>query len=197
MLARSDVRLAYLLIFCIVAASFLLTPNLSAFVQFNLGYPRTSIPGLYAVAGGVTIVTMRLVGRLVDRHGAFGIGSVAALGFMAVVVAYLVLPEARLPVALGFVVLLVSLTSRNIAVRTLTTQVPGPHERARFLSLQSSVHHSAAAMGATLSALLLGTAASGALLGMPRLGLMAIALTLAVPPLLWVLQGKVDARGEG
>ena len=194
MLARPDVRMAYVLIFLVISASFLLTPNLSAFVQFNLGYPRTSIPGLYAMAGAVAIVTMRIVGRVVDHRGAFGIGSAAALGFIAVVIAYLLVPSPQLPVSLGFIALLVSLSSRNVAVRTLTTQVPGPRERARFLSLQSSVHHCAAAVGAGVSALMLTTDANGVLVGMPVLAAMSIGLTVLVPPLLWQLEGAVRGR---
>ncbi len=197
MLRRPVVWRAWLLVFLLVGATFLLTPNLSAFVQNNLDFPREQLPGVYAVGGVLSIFTMRLVGRLVDHHGAFRVGTAALVGFVLVTHAYVVRAEPSLPVTLGFLVLLVSISSRNVAIRALTTQVPGPDERARFLSLQNAVHQAAAAAGASLSAGLLDTAPDGAVLGMSRLGWLAIAATLLAPPLLWQVERAVRGAADG
>lgn len=191
LLRRPVVWRAWLLVFLLVGATFLLTPNLSAFVQHNLGFPRERLPGVYAAGGALSLLAMRIVGRLVDRHGAFRVGTVALLGFLLVTHAYLVRPEPALPVTVGFVALLVSLSSRNVAIRALTTQVPGPGERGRYLSLQNAVHQAAAAAGAGMSAALLDTAADGVVIGMPRLGWIAIAATAAATPLLWQVERAV------
>ena len=109
---------------------------------------------------------------------------------------YLMSGEPVLPVGVGFVVLLVSLSSRNVAVRTLTTQVPEAHERARYLSLQSSVRYLAAGIGSLASSLVLETREDGALDGMVGLGALVIALSLGVLPLLWQVERRVKARDQ-
>ena len=53
-----------------MAGSFSIISNLSAFVQFNLGYPRDGLGVLYMAGGGVSFFSMRLAGRAVDRWGA-------------------------------------------------------------------------------------------------------------------------------
>lgn len=196
MATRPLVREAYAMIFVVMAASFLLTPNLSAFVQHNLGLPRPELPLLYAGAGAVTLLTMRLAGRVVDRRGAFVVGAAAAVGFSAVVAAFLMSPSPLLPIGVGFVALMVSLSSRNVAVRTLATRVPGPHERARFLSLEASVRYLAAAAGAGLSSLWLETRPDGGLDGMVGLGALVVALALGILPLLRRVERAV-VRQEG
>ncbi len=45
-----------------------------------------------------------------------------------------------------------ALSARNVSYNTLTSKVPEPAERARFMSFQSAVQHLASALGASLSA---------------------------------------------
>src|SRR6185503_19061770 len=49
---------------------FAVVPNISTFLQQNLGYPREELDVLYFVGGLATVLTTRAIGSLVDRLGA-------------------------------------------------------------------------------------------------------------------------------
>lgn len=186
----------FVLTFVVTAASFLLNPNLSTFIQKNLAYPREHLAGLYAVAGLAALVASQVSGRAVDRVGSFWVGLVAVLVTSVVVLALLVV-DAGVPVGLAFVLLLCGLQSRNVSTRALATRVPLPEDRARFMSRLSGAQHLGAATGALGSAMLLGTHADGRLDGMPRLALLSLTLSLASLPLLAAVQREVDRARSG
>ena len=79
----------------------------------------------------------------------------------------------------------------RVASGELATRVPAPQERGSFLSLQSTVQHGAAAVGALASAAWLTSDAEGALVGLPALATASILLTGAVPALLWSVERDV------
>ena len=62
-----------------MAGGFLVIPNISAYVQTNLGLPRNQLQWVYGIGGVVSFATLRAVGRLVDRFGSFRVGTVASL----------------------------------------------------------------------------------------------------------------------
>jgi predicted MFS family arabinose efflux permease len=181
-------RRAHALTFLAFAATFALTPNLSAYVQFNLGYPRSDIPLLYMVAGACSFIVMRLTGLAVDRRGPALIGSVA-LGLLAVTVAlFLAMPTPLLWIELAMILLLVSLASRNVALRTLTSRVPKPAWRARFMSLQATAQQLGAVTGVLLAMVLLRDRADGGLAGMQALARCSIVLLIVLPPLMILVE---------
>lgn len=83
---------------------------------------------------------------------------------------------------------------RNVPFNTLMSQVPKPAERARFLSLQSTVQHTAAAAGSFLSSHLLREQPDGRLSGMPQVALVAMGLTALLPLELFLLERLVAVR---
>src|SRR5262245_47301757 len=87
-----------------------------------------------------------------------------------------------------------ALSSRNVSYNTLATRVPEPAERARFMSFQSAVQHLASALGASVSAQVLFVQSDGSLGNVPMLGRMAIALTLVLPVLLFLVERGVRRR---
>ncbi|HSN13861.1 MAG TPA: MFS transporter [Anaeromyxobacteraceae bacterium] len=167
-----------------MASGFALIPHLATWFQFNLGYPRERLGVLYMVAGALTFFTLRLAGRMVDRYGA---PRVAAAG-TAVIVGVLAIgfgwPPAGLPVVPLFAAFMIGNSTRNVSVSALSTRVPSPAERARFLSAQSAVQHLASAAGAALSSQLLHVEADGRLGGMRGLATLSIVGSLTVPALL-------------
>ena len=62
------------------------------------------------------------------------------------------------------------------------------------MSIQSSVQHFASAVGAFLSSQMLSELPGGALEGMDRVALTSIALTLALPPMLFAVESAVRRR---
>src|SRR5207244_3593231 len=133
----------------------ILIPNISAYVQFNLGYPRTLIGFLYMVGGAVSFVATRFAGAMVDRAGALRTGTLGVLIIVAVTFLGFAEVWPAVPVLGIFIGFMLGNSFRNVTYHTLATRVPAPHERARFMSLQSAIQHLASALGAFFSSLIL------------------------------------------
>lgn len=176
-----------------IIANFALIPNLSTYFQLNRGYPREYLSLLYMVGGAVSFATLRLAGRLVDRHGSPIVAAGGSLGFILVLLVGFIHPVAWVPVMAIFVGFMVSGSFRNVPVQALSSRVPGPGERARFLSAQSAVQHLAASAGAIAGSRLLEERAGGALIGMERLAWYAIATAILLPVLLTLVYRRVRA----
>ena len=184
--------LAHLLIFVTFAATVAMTANLSAFVQLNLGLPRSAIPPIYMLGGLAALVSMRVCGPAVDRWGALSVGGVAIVGLATLVGLFAARVEPLIGPELAFVLLLGLIGARNVSIRALTSRVPGPGARARFMSLQTTAQQLGAVAGSLLGTFVLSDDSSGALVGMPILARCSIVGLLAVPVLLYLLQTRVD-----
>jgi predicted MFS family arabinose efflux permease len=99
-----------------------------------------------------------------------------------------------LPVLPLFVALMVASAFRNVSTSALATKVPGPRERARFMSIQSAVQHAASAAGGFLSARLLSDRPDRSLDGMSTVAATSSLCALGVLPLLWLVERRVRAR---
>jgi hypothetical protein len=85
---------------------------------------------------------------------------------------------------------------RNVAYSTLTSRVPRPFERARFMSLQSSVQHLSAAAGASLSARLLSVSPDHALIGFDVISWVSIAFAISMPLFMRGVEKRVLAAPD-
>lgn len=192
-LQRGDVWLAYGLVACAMSAGFMIFPNITAYVLFNLGYPRSELEILYFVGGILSLIGMQVAGRLVDRVGAFPVGTAAIS--VVVVLMYVLFIDFRpgfvlLPL---FALFMMFMSVRAVAQNTLTSQVPRPHERARFMSLQSATQHFASSAGAIISSFILVEGADRSLVGLDTLTMISIGLLCFIPILLKLLEGRVRA----
>jgi predicted MFS family arabinose efflux permease len=180
--------------FSVMVASFCVIPYLSAFLQHNRGYPREQLGALYLVGGSVSYVAMRIVGIYVDRVGAALTAALGTVMFVAVLAGTFVYEVEGLPVMLIFVTFMTSMALRNVSLNTLSSRVPMPHERARFMSLQSSVQHIAAAIGAMLSSRLLHELPDHRLAGMSGVATFSIVLAFALPVFLSLVEHNLGLR---
>jgi predicted MFS family arabinose efflux permease len=176
-----------------VIANFALIPNLSAYFQINLGYPRGQLGLLYMIGGAVSFGTMRLAGRLSDRLGAARVAAVGSAAFIAVLVVGFIHPLAWMPVVVVFVGFMVAGNFRFVPMQALSSKVPAPSERARFMSAQSAVQHLASAAGAMIGARMLTERADGALVGIDAIAWFAVATAIVLPGLLWLVERRVRA----
>jgi predicted MFS family arabinose efflux permease len=192
LLRRPVVALSLLGTATAMLAQFSLVPNIAAYWQFNLGFPRERL-GLLFVAGGlVSLVTMRAAGRLADRAGAALTAAGGTAVFIAVLFAAFIFPV-RAAAAL-FVAFMAASTFRMVPMQALTSQVPRPHERARFMSVQSVVQHLASAVGAFGATRMLTELPGGRLAGMDSVASISAALAAAIPALLWLVESRVRRR---
>jgi predicted MFS family arabinose efflux permease len=198
LMGRREVQLSYLMSAFVNMSGFVLIPYIPPYVVQNLGYPRDELWKLYTVAGFVSFATLRVAGRLVDRHGSFRVGTVGAL--LSVGVTYLGFvnyPE-WLPIYALFMGFMLAMGLRNVSYNTLTSRVPDPSTRARFMSLQSAISHMASALAsAALGPMLLTNLPDGKLGGMDSVAWLSISLALAVPLMLFIVERQVRMRAAG
>ncbi|WP_438002068.1 MFS transporter [Sorangium sp. So ce185] len=198
LIGRPLVARSYLATTALMMASFLIIPNISAYVQNNLGYPRERLGLLYLAGGALSFVVMRTAGPLLDRLGAFRTSLSGAALLVAVLYAGFHAYVPGLPVLAVFVGFMTGTTICNISYSTLASKVPLPSERARFTSMQSAVQHLASALAAFVSARMLRELPDGRLDGMGGVAALAIACALVFCPLLlWIeRQVALDLAGR-
>jgi predicted MFS family arabinose efflux permease len=173
-------------------ATFVIVPNISAYIQFNLGYPRDSIGLLYLFGGGANFMLMRYIGRMVDRWGAIKVGYVASVTFLLTLFAGFFSENWHLPIVMIFVFFMVTNGARSVSLNTLLSLVPASKERASFQATQSAVTHMAASVGALLSSMVLSERTDGALAGMPQAVWLSAAMCAALPVFLYMCRQLED-----
>jgi predicted MFS family arabinose efflux permease len=211
LLTRRTTQLSYLASAVSNFGLFVLIPNLAAFTQGNLHYPREDLGFLYLLGGVAGFVSMRPFGRLVDRVGSFPVLLAGTAITVVVVLVGFTWAIPWIPVPVVFVSFMIANGLRNVSVQTLSTKVPTHEERARVMSLQSMTQHLFCALGAFTSAQLLSSVGeeSGALgdcadrgtdqvvaplIGMEHVSLIAIASMLVLPWIIRAVEKGVLAR---
>lgn len=179
---------------CTMLGVFAVVPNISAFLQHNLGMPREHLGPLYFAGGLASLVANRLVGTLVDRYGATRMVAVGTLTFGASLYLGFLQPVSVGHLVWVFCLMMVSATMRGVPMNTLATRVPPPSQRARFMSAQNAVQHLSSAAGAFLASTLLTADAEGRLQGMTTVAIGAIVLSLVVPILSGIVERGVKKR---
>jgi len=188
------VLLSLVAVACLHLGAFVLILNLAAWAQANLGYPREDMWKPYFFGGFVSFVSMRLGGNLTDRRGSLPIVVGGSVFFAAVVAVSFLPARSWLPVMAVFIGFMLANSFRMVAMNTLSTRVPLPTERARFMSAQSAAQHMAAAAAGAISAVVLTNGPGGALVGMDRLGVMSLVLTAVVPLFVAVVTARLRQR---
>ena len=175
-------------------AQYMLVPNLSAYVQFNRGYPRDQLGLIYMVGGMFVFCTTRLVGWLIDRYGAPQVALFGATLFAAVLIFGFIYPVDAIPLLVVFVAFMISSGFRLIPIQVLLSRIPGPRERARFMSLDSAVDSLASSTGATLGTQILSERTDGSLAGIDELAWLAIAMTFVFIGFTYLIERRVRAQ---
>jgi predicted MFS family arabinose efflux permease len=170
----------------VTMSAFMVIPNLSAFLQFNLGWPRSDLHYLYMAGGASTFVALRLLGWFSDSRGPIALNIVGTAGFAAVGLLWFGFSPPPLPVWMLFPMMMLAMSARNVAHQSVISRVAPARERAAFQSLNSSVQHVAGSLAAFTGAAMLTTHEGGALVGMPGVALLALGCAVGVPVLLSV-----------
>jgi predicted MFS family arabinose efflux permease len=191
LLSRPLILLALTITALAMVAQFAIVPNLSAYFQENRGYPRAQLGLLYLIGGAVSFVTVRLAGRITDRVGPARTAALGTALFVFVLIVGFAQPIAGLPVLAIFVAFMVTSSSRFVPMSALSSRVPGPAERARYMSVQSCVQHLASAAGAMLASTMLESQPDGALVGMERVAVFTAVLSALVPLVMFMVEARV------
>jgi predicted MFS family arabinose efflux permease len=194
MLRRPELVLALATYACLMLSLFSLIPNLSAYFQYNMGFPRDRIELLYMAGGVCSFAALMFAGRAVDRLGAIPVASIGVVFMVTSTALGFAIEPALLPVPVVFVLFMSSGSLRSVSISTLVSRLPSPSERAQYMSLQSAVQHIASAVAAVVSSQMLTTAPDHRLVGMSTVAIAAIVLALAVPVFMWRIQVIVARR---
>lgn len=175
-------------------AGFMIIPNISAHLQQNVGFPREYLGVLYFAGGAVSFFSMRIAGKLVDKYSSNIVSIFFTLTLIiALLLGFVFWEYNLLPVVVVFIIFMVSMSGRNVAVQTLASKVPKQSHRAAFMSLNSSVTHMATSTGAIFSAKLL-TEHGSKLIGIENVAMIAIAFCLPVPILLRRIENLIKRQ---
>jgi len=196
-LLRPAVALALIGTAALMTAQFAIVPNIAAYWQFNLAYPRDRLGLLFILGGAASFASMRLAGLLGDRIGAAVTTAGGTAIYAAVVLAAFVFPSSAPPALALFVGFMVASSIRMVPFQALSSRVPEPGERARFLSAQSAVQHLGAATGSFLGSSMLRELPGGSLGGMDRVAWLAVTLAATVPALLWLVELRLERGAAG
>jgi predicted MFS family arabinose efflux permease len=185
-----NVRIALAGFFCLNLSGFALIPNMSGFLQGNMGVPRATLSSLYLVGGIASFFFLRLAGIVIDKRGSspVAIGATCALVFVAVML--FIVEVKSIPMVILFTLFMLAMSVRAVSIQTLGTRVAAPHERAAFQSYQSATQHIAASIGAGVSSLFLSEV-GGHIIGMPAVSMGAMAVALGVPTAVVMLQARL------
>ncbi len=186
--------LAFVAFGAAILGNFLLVPNLSAYLQFNMGFPREHLGWLYLGGGLLSLVTMRLAGVWTDRTRALWPVLAGTLMVSLVLLLGAVMQPPLIHPVLFFSLFMSFNAARWVAINALATRVPAASARARYLSAQNAFSHAASAVASFASAGFLSQDAAGKLVGMPALAATAAVLGLITPIAVWRLEGMIPAR---
>jgi predicted MFS family arabinose efflux permease len=188
LLRRPLSRRMALTVAVLTAGNFLLVPNLAAYWQFNYGFPRSQLGFLFLIGGIISLFTTTLGGRLADRIGATTVAAGGTALYAAVLYAAFLSPVHFVPVLILSPAYMATMGLRVVPMQAVSSRVPAPDERARFMSLMSAVQHLFAAVGAVAGARALVVLPDGSLGGMDRIAALALALGVLSP----IVLGSVE-----
>lgn len=178
-------------------AHYTLVPNISAYIQFNRGYPRHQLGLLYMIGGAFSFITARLAGWLADRYGAALLVAFGATLYAAVLIIGFIYPVDAIPVRVVFVGFMISSGFRFVPMMALSSHITGPEDRARFLSVEAAVDSAAETTGAMLGTQILSERPDGSLAGIDDVAWLAIAMTFVYVALCYAIERGVRARIAG
>ena len=165
---------------------FTVIPFIAPYLQLNLGLGDDAVSLMYMLGGALTVFSLPLVGRLVDRFGPVPVFAAGTTATAAVILATTHLPPG-LALALVFAVtsfFFVVSGGRTVPALTLVTGVVRPENRGGFMSLRASFNQLGMGAASLLAGLIIAEGPGGELLhygtvGWVAVGFSALALLLA------------------
>ena len=175
-------------------AGFIVIPNISPHVQFNMHYPRSQLGLLYMAGGVCSFFSMRYVGVLVDRTSATRVSLFSTSLLIITLLMGFVFYAVHLPPMFFFIGFMVAMTARNVASQTLSSQVPMPSQRASFMSILTAMTHGASAIGAFIGSMILVQGPDMTLLHVERMAWLSIGISVFIPVLFWYTEKLLKQR---
>lgn len=196
LLLRPESLLGLLLIFMASFGTLIISPHIAAYTLHNAGLGPGELQAIYAIGGGLSLLTTQATGWVMDRIGALPASLVIALAMTLVLLGGfgpLGLPGAAL-VALYGLLLAVQL-ARSTVAQASAARVAAPADRVAYQCLVAACTSLGQAAGAGVSTIALTERADGALAGMGWLAAASVALSWLPALVLIALDRRLARRG--
>lgn len=172
-------RRAFAFTFAVVLGTFTVIPFIGPYMTTNAGRSEADLPIIYAVAGGCTLVSMNLMGRLSDRVSRRWLFRIVAGATLIVTLLITNLPRVSLPIAvLAATLFMVCASGRMVPAQALLIGCAVPRLRGGFLSVNTAMQHLATGVAPMIGGAMMGRDESGQLTGYPVVGLVAAAFAV-------------------
>lgn len=175
-----NLRRAFLFSAMLFLSGFAVIPFISPFMVANVGVTETQLPLLYLVGGILTLITVRLVGRLTDLHGKQRMFTLVACVSALAILTLTHLPRVPIYAAIAASAFMMCMMSgRFVPAMALMTSSVAPRLRGSFMSFNSSIQQFASGSASFGASLLIGSNAAGELTNYGTVGILAAVATLA------------------
>jgi len=173
-------RRAFLFSAMLFFSGFAIIPFISPYMVANVGVAEKDLPLLYLIGGILTLIVVRLVGRLTDLHGRHRMFTLVAAFSALAILALTHLPQAPIYVAiLASAFLMSMLSGRFVPAMALITSSVAPRLRGSFMSFNASIQQLASGTASFGASLLIGRNSAGELTHYGTVGILAVIATLA------------------
>jgi len=161
-------------------SGFAVIPFISPYLVSNVGFAERELPLLYLVGGVLTLIVVRLAGRLTDLHGKKRIFTLVAGASALAMLTLTHLPRSPAYAAiLASAFLMAMLSGRFVPAMALITSSVAPQVRGSFMSFNSSIQQLASGTASFGASLIIGRNAAGELTHYGTVGILAAGATLA------------------
>lgn len=163
---------------------FSIIPYIPNYMVGNVGLAKTDIGYIYMAGGLCSVVVMRVVGKLADRHGSLRVFTwLSVLAVFPIIAITNLPPMSLIPVLMITSFLFVFGGSRGIPAQTLISSTALPHQRGGFLSLNAATQQLGSGLASFLGGLLIAEGPGGSVLHYEHVGWMAVVAGLLAIPL--------------
>jgi predicted MFS family arabinose efflux permease len=163
----------------LMMGGFTVIPYISPFLVSNLGFSEGQLAYFYLTGGAATLVSARIIGGFSDRIGKFkAFVWVACLSMIPILLLTHLRPMPMLVIVIILAVFMVFVSGRFIPAMALMSMGVVPHQRGRFMSVNTSVQQFGSGLAALVSGAMLSHDAAGHLSGYNRVGYLAVAATV-------------------
>jgi len=187
---NSNQRLALVFTVVLMLGHFSVIPFIATYMQVNLGMSDGSLSLMYMIGGALTVVSLPIIGKLVDR---FGAPQVFTFGSVATIIVILVTTNLPVGLALGLILFVTSCFfvasgGRTVPALTLVTGVVKPENRGGFMSLRASVNQAGMGAASFIAGLIIVEGPNGELLHYGTVGILASIMSVLAVFLAWRLK---------
>lgn len=187
--------IVYVLSIVGMGTAFMLIPNISGYIQYNLNYSREDLTWLYLAGGAVSFLASQFAGYAIDRWGTLMVTFMSSLISLFSIYNGFVAYPLELPVLVIFTLYMMGNSMSAVARTSCVSHIPSSEERAGFMLLYGAMRCIGITAGSFFSASVLQTSITGQLSGMSELGMMAMLLSLVFPLAVWRLERQLTKEG--